>query len=359
MRSVAVLIAAAAALATAPAAGQAPSADEIVEKLAPRDDKPLTRSWGTAGRGITVEPGDRAAKPPSIDLHVPCAFDSAELGTDAQIILRQLGRALDDPELRGFSFRLVGHTDAKGTAEYNADLSRRRADGENYLMPVDASIEIPADLDYESLSLSRIKTELERSGAQLGRSVSTDTGLARIEGATGMLIAYATDPGNVALDGEGEHSPFTRALIEHLDAPIDVRLMFGRMRQQVYEATNGARTPWVEEAVLGEDQLARRSPADEDVFTDPVEENLWREAVKKGTWEGYFDYLRSYPSGVVSGRACERMRHLSGNSDKKTTGLAHGSHSLRGEIARRSLSSTWRLPRRFRFPATNCPVLWS
>lgn len=128
MRSVAVLIAAAAALATAPAAAQAPSAEEIVEKLAPRDEKPLTRSWGTADRGITVEPGDQAAEPPSIDLHIPFAFDSAELGTDAQIILRQLGRALDDPALRDFSFRLVGHTDAKGTAEYNADLSRRRAE---------------------------------------------------------------------------------------------------------------------------------------------------------------------------------------------------------------------------------------
>jgi uncharacterized caspase-like protein len=58
------------------------------------------------------------------------------------------------------------------------------------------------------------------------RSTAVGRGLARVESGVGTLITYATQPGNVALDGEGMHSPFTEALIEHIEAPgVDVALM--------------------------------------------------------------------------------------------------------------------------------------
>ena len=53
---------------------------------------------------------------------------SAELQQDAQITLQQLGTALKDPSLAKYSFTIAGHTDAKGSPEYNQKLSERRAE---------------------------------------------------------------------------------------------------------------------------------------------------------------------------------------------------------------------------------------
>jgi outer membrane protein OmpA-like peptidoglycan-associated protein len=65
----------------------------------------------------------------------PFDFNSDQLKPDAIIILRRLGEALKDPRLASNRFRIAGHTDAKGTAEYNNKLSQRRAQSvRNYLI---------------------------------------------------------------------------------------------------------------------------------------------------------------------------------------------------------------------------------
>ena len=103
-----------------------PSAADIVQALKPKPKAPAVR--GLAGnRGITVEGGDTTAPPPSIDLQVNFEFDSSNLTNDAQLSLKALGEALKSKDLAGLRFRLIGHTDSRGTAEYNMELSRRRA----------------------------------------------------------------------------------------------------------------------------------------------------------------------------------------------------------------------------------------
>ncbi len=66
------------------------------------------------------------------------------------------------------------------------------------------------------------------------------------KGPTGLLIAYATDPGNVALEGEtGALSPFTGALAKHLLAPgLSAAEIMGRVSAEVSAQTRGQQTPW-------------------------------------------------------------------------------------------------------------------
>jgi len=45
------------------------------------------------------------------------------------------------------------------------------------------------------------------------RAVKAKSGLAEIRANINSLIAFATQPGNVAYDGDGEHSPFTGIII--------------------------------------------------------------------------------------------------------------------------------------------------
>jgi hypothetical protein len=74
---------------------------------------------------------------------------------------------------------------------------------------------------------------------------SVGTGLASVFSPTGTLIVYATAPGQVALDGDGQNSPFTTALLQHLETPdIEVRDMLTRVRRVVRQNTRGQQVPW-------------------------------------------------------------------------------------------------------------------
>src|SRR5581483_2136062 len=104
--------------------------------------------------------------------------------------------------------------------------------GRNYLIPVDAKLQIERDLDFEAISVDFVlkQMELEREGKtnvvfldacrdnplarNLARSMGTRSasigqGLAQVQTGVGTFIAYSTQPGNVALDGQGRNSPFT------------------------------------------------------------------------------------------------------------------------------------------------------
>ncbi len=152
-----------------------------------------------------------------------------------------------------------------------------QANGENYLLPISASLNKAEDITEQSLSLSAVMTALDRAAPSLGlvildacrnnpmtgetvtettsrglKRVKIGKGLARHKGAPGTLIAYSTDPDNVAVDGTGRNSPFTKALLKNMQVPeLEIRLMFGNVREAVSKATEGKQTPWVEEAVLG------------------------------------------------------------------------------------------------------------
>jgi outer membrane protein OmpA-like peptidoglycan-associated protein len=65
---------------------------------------------------------------PSIDLEIFFDYKSAEITPRAAAALTPLGRALSDARLAGDSFLIAGHTDAKGSADYNLALSQKRAE---------------------------------------------------------------------------------------------------------------------------------------------------------------------------------------------------------------------------------------
>ena len=84
-------------------------------------------------RQITVEERAEVAKlveeskSPNVDVQILFAFDSADILPEAKPALDELGKALSDEKLKGGTFLIAGHTDAKGSDEYNLALSQRRA----------------------------------------------------------------------------------------------------------------------------------------------------------------------------------------------------------------------------------------
>lgn len=153
-------------------------------------------------------------------------------------------------------------------------------DGRNYLVPVDAKLETATDLNFETIELDRLLDSLNdpqrativmldacrdnplaRSFAsKLGasRSGAVGAGLAAYANpGTGTLIAFATAPGKVALDGQGANSPFTLGLVKHLRTPgLEVRQLLTRVRKEVADTTRGQQIPWDNSSLLGDVYLA-------------------------------------------------------------------------------------------------------
>lgn len=142
-----------------------------------------------------------------------------------------------------------------------------QADGENYLLPIDANIQVERDLPYESLPLARIVGRMEAADNDINIVIldacrnnpfassvrSLQRGLATVDAATGFFIAYATAPGNVADDGQGRNGTFTAALLNHIrTSNLTVEQLFKRVRAQVSNATNGQQIPWTSSSLIGE-----------------------------------------------------------------------------------------------------------
>lgn len=110
--------------ASAPTLAQvAPNAETMVQKLLP--DLGPSRSLR---RGIVAEAGAKQAAQPQLDLMVNFEYRSAEITASGKASLDALGTAMKDKRLSAAKFRIVGHTDARGSPEYNMELSQRRAD---------------------------------------------------------------------------------------------------------------------------------------------------------------------------------------------------------------------------------------
>jgi hypothetical protein len=85
------------------------------------------------------------------------------------------------------------------------------------------------------------------------RSASLTRGLARVETGVGTLISYSTEPGNVALDGTGRNSPFTKALLANIETKgVSINDLMITVRKQVLTSTNGKQVPWENSSLTGQ-----------------------------------------------------------------------------------------------------------
>lgn len=138
--------------------------------------------------------------------------------------------------------------------------------GANYLVPVNANPTREADIDFQLLNVDLILRQMELAGTRLnllildacrnnpfaGRGLRTaGGGLAQMQAPEGTLLAYATQPGNVAQDGADGHSPYTRALAKAMSTPgLDVFAVFNAVGVAVKKGTGGAQQPWVSSSPL-------------------------------------------------------------------------------------------------------------
>jgi hypothetical protein len=204
----------------------------------------------------------------------------------------------------------------------------------NYLIPVDARLASDRDADDEAISLERLVSSAD--GASRLRLIILDAcrdnpfvntmrrerkiasrgvtaGLGKVEPtSTDTLIAYAAKAGSTADDGDGQHSPFTAAILKDLTVPgLDVRLAFGRVRDDVLKTTGNRQEPFVYGSLGGGN--VSLVPAPEKPQEAPVNEvKADYELVQKiGTKRGWEVFLGTHPTGFYAELAKAQIERIS------------------------------------------------
>ena len=234
--------------------------------------------------------------------------------------------------------------------------------GTNYLLPIDADIKsemdvklgaaINIDLTLEqTMGDAKVKlvfldacrdnpfaAKIKSNAAT--RSVNVQTGLAEMKSGEGTLIAFATGPGQTALDGkEGANSPFTRALIANITTPgVEIQQAMTKVRAQVNEETNKGQLPWGHTNLIGAVYLngaaapaataagpASSAPAAvASSGNSDVEVEFWRSVRESNKPEELNAYLSSYPNGQFKSLALARIASLQEGSSTATRNLTAG-----------------------------------
>ena len=143
-----------------------------------------------------------------------------------------------------------------------------------------------------------------------GRMRSATRGLARIQAASGSLVAFAAAPGQVAADGTGKHSPYTKALVEAMHVPgLAVEQVFKRVRIAVEKETGRRQTPWEESSLRGDFYFVPRK-TDVTQTTGPVLSPAGQEwtAIQNTTSQAVLEaFIRRHPDSAYAEYARARL----------------------------------------------------
>ncbi|MCK5361344.1 MAG: caspase family protein, partial [Gammaproteobacteria bacterium] len=222
-----------------------------------------------------------------------------------------------------FASRLEGET--TGLFYYAGHGIQSR--GRNYLLPVDAEVSSERALRFEAVDVQAVLEEMEFAGNRINivildacrnnpferRFRGGSRGLAAIDAARGILIAYATAPGAVAADGDGDNGLYTAELLAALQVPnLKVEEVFKRVRVAVTARTGGAQVPWESSSLTGDLVFNRQKSAAQGASPAPArisnhEAIFWETIQDSDNPEDFRAYLRQYPQGTFASLALIRV----------------------------------------------------
>lgn len=236
--------------------------------------------------------------------------------------------------------------------------------GSNYLLPIDADIKSEMDVKLgaainidltldQTMGDAKVKlvfldacrdnpfaAKIKSNSAT--RSVNVQSGLAEMKSGEGTLIAFATGPGQTALDGqEGNNSPFTRALIDNITKPgVEIQQAMTSVRAQVNEETHKGQLPWGHTNLIGavylnpaqQTQVANAAPTASSSApvaatagnSDSVELEYWRSVKETNKPEELNAYLSAYPNGQFKALALARLASIQNGPSTTTRNLTAG-----------------------------------
>ncbi len=139
-------------------------------------------------------------------------------------------------------------------------------DGTNYIVPIDANIQSALDVKQKAIPLTGVIRTMEFANDEGLNMIildacrnnpfptgkrSSGSGLARVQAPSGTLIAYSTDPGSVASDGDKTNGLYTGELVKQLKISQRIEDVFMNTRNAVEKMSAGNQRPWEEARLKG------------------------------------------------------------------------------------------------------------
>lgn len=251
------------------------------------------------------------------------------------------GTDLDNAEMRETVRRFANRLEGADVALFFYAGHAVQVAGRNYLAPVDTALQKESDLDFETIPLDLVQRQMERAArtnlifldacrdnpltrrlVRASRSTGGSRGLAQLEtSGEGTFIAFATQPDNVALDGSGRNSPFTDALLKHIDRPgIEISTLMTDVRREVYDATGERQLPWTNSSLLGHFYFNPEAPQSAATGSGDAERRrLERIAAEAAAWAAIKDasdpqaierFLTEFPDGAYAALASSTLERV-------------------------------------------------
>jgi uncharacterized caspase-like protein len=219
--------------------------------------------------------------------------------------------------------------------------------GQNYLIPIDAQLRRPADLALEAERLDDIIAAMtveqntaivlldacrdnpfarQLAGTASTRKFTIGEGLGAVDAGTGVYIGFATQPGNVALDGGDGHSPFATALLKRIATPsIDIEILMRRVRMDVMSMTKGQQVPWSNSSLVepgfafnpGAAAATRADLNDQPTATHSLDLAFWDSVRDTSEAAMFRAYLNAFPRGNFAAEARSKLARLEPPTSKK------------------------------------------
>ncbi len=231
----------------------------------------------------------------------------------------------------------------------------------NYLVPIDAKLSNQFSLKREAIALDDVLEQMEalvptnlvfldacrnnpltdvlqNSIKSTGRNATIARGQAKVDSrGNETLITFAAAPGAVAADGKGRNSPFTKALLKHIDTPgVEVEVMLKRVTKEVRTFTKQKQNPERLSRLTREFYFNGRrgggtvnagstptvqpvpQPTQPKVNSQMIELTYWNSIKNSQDEKDYHGYISKFPGGAFSDIAMRRIAQIqeakSGNS---------------------------------------------
>ncbi|WP_061847468.1 caspase family protein [Bradyrhizobium sp. DOA1] len=238
-------------------------------------------------------------------------------------------------------------------------------DGNNYLIPTDATLETDGDVLDETIPVERALFAVEPAkqlrliildacrdnpfAKTMKRTLASRAigrGLAKVEPTSpNTMIAFAAKAGSTASDGDARNSPFAAALVEHLPKPgLDLRKAFGFVRDDVLKTTGYKQEPYVYGSLGGDDvPLVAVKPAATGPQANPQDavRRDYELALQLATRDGWEAFLAQYPDGFYANLAKGQLNKIAAEetraaAEQKAKAAEHEKARLIAERAQKA-----------------------
>ena len=232
-----------------------------------------------------------------------------------QAAVDRFGRAIQDPKIKLGVFYYAGH---------GVQVNWR-----NYIIPIGAEIRSAVDVPIKGVDVSDVmqymKVAGDRSFLVILDACRDDPfkssfrpplkGLSQYDAPSGVLLAYATAPGKVALDGDGNNGLYTSYLLRELGMKgIRLEDAFKRVRLSVRLASGGVQIPWEATSLEADVYLfpVKQPELTEDERDQLLEREMkgWLNVKLSDDPKVLAEFIREFPSGSASELAQSRLNRI-------------------------------------------------